>query len=304
MANLFWTPKGKKTIELITKPFGSEQEFEEFVFNNEDILQGITILNRQIRGGRKPGIPDMVGIDEDGNVCVIEMKNVTVDEKILPQVLAYAIWAKSNPDAIKNLWHELDLDDDLNVNWDNYEVRIIVIAPEINPVALNYISSIQYDVDFVEIKRWIHKKDIFLSVDYLEQIHEKKTGPTKGLEIYDKAFYEKSRNKKSVVEFLGYVREMEQLLKKKNIKLEKRFNKHYCGFKYGFNTIFSIAWLGSKSFGFRLRMPESELKKVKVPGIEMVYARGEGRFKITPGKTKASTFLPLIKKAIGEKTEE
>ncbi|MBK7850732.1 MAG: hypothetical protein IPJ66_06165 [Bacteroidetes bacterium] len=198
MANLFWTPKGKKTIELITKPFGSEQEFEEFVFNNEDILQGITILNRQIRGGRKPGIPDMVGIDEDGNVCVIEMKNVTVDEKILPQVLAYAIWAKSNPDAIKNLWHELDLDDDLNVNWDNYEVRIIVIAPEINPVALNYISSIQYDVDFVEIKRWIHKKDIFLSVDYLEQIHEKRPVQQKDWKYMTKHFM-KSREIKRVL---------------------------------------------------------------------------------------------------------
>ena len=72
--------------------------------NNRELLEDIHILDHQIRGGSKPGIPDIIGIDKDKNVCIIEMKNVTVSYKIIPQVLQYAIWAENNPDSIKSLW--------------------------------------------------------------------------------------------------------------------------------------------------------------------------------------------------------
>jgi hypothetical protein len=92
------------------------------------------------------------------------------------------------------------------------------------------------------------------------------------------------------------------LVNAKGWNLEKKFNKYYCGFKIGFFNVFSIAWIGTKSFGFRIRMKESELKKFKIPGIEMNYFRGQGIYKITPGKTTAKKFLPLIKYAIEAKT--
>lgn len=42
------------------------------------MLQDIFLLKRQIRGGNETGIPDMIGLDSEGNVCIIEMKNVSV----------------------------------------------------------------------------------------------------------------------------------------------------------------------------------------------------------------------------------
>ena len=43
---------------------------------------------------RAETLPDIVGIDSDGNVCIVEMKNVAINASIIPQVLAYAFWAQ------------------------------------------------------------------------------------------------------------------------------------------------------------------------------------------------------------------
>ncbi len=120
LANLLWkTPRGTKS--LLVTPFATEEDFEKTVFAAQDILEEIFFLKRQVRGGNKPGIPDIVGIDNDGNVCIVEMKNVTVDSSIIPQVLQYAFWAETNPDSIKSLWFECEKKpDDLPISWDDY----------------------------------------------------------------------------------------------------------------------------------------------------------------------------------------
>jgi len=105
MADLFWkTSKGVKA--LLATPFKSEEELERIVFENSELLEDIFLLKRQVRGGSKSGIPDIIGIDSDGNICILEMKNCAVDAAIIPQVLQYAFWAESNPDSIKSLWLE------------------------------------------------------------------------------------------------------------------------------------------------------------------------------------------------------
>ncbi|HHT9120768.1 MAG TPA: hypothetical protein ACFYD3_09560, partial [Candidatus Hypogeohydataceae bacterium YC41] len=143
MANLFWKQKDKKTLNLLSTPFVSEEEFERVIFETKEILEDVFLIKRQIRGGKKAGIPDIIGIDNDGNVCIVEMKNVSIDASVIPQVLAYAIWAQKNPDSIKNLWLEApEQPEDIAVNWDNYEVRIIIIAPSIESSTLELVNTI------------------------------------------------------------------------------------------------------------------------------------------------------------------
>jgi RecB family endonuclease NucS len=48
-------------------------------------------IKRQVRGSDKKGIPDILGIDQNGSICIIEMKNVVVDSNVIPQVLEYAL---------------------------------------------------------------------------------------------------------------------------------------------------------------------------------------------------------------------
>jgi len=55
MANLFWKQKGKPTLNLISTPFSTEEEFEKLIFETKEILEDIFLLKRQIRGGKKDG---------------------------------------------------------------------------------------------------------------------------------------------------------------------------------------------------------------------------------------------------------
>jgi len=167
MANLFWkTPRGVKA--LLATPFGSEDEFESTVFGTSELLEDIFLLKRQVRGGGKSGIPDIIGIDSDGNVCIIEMKNHPVDSSIIPQVLKYAFWAETNPDSIRALCLECKtLPDDIIPEWDRLQVRILVIAPSILGSTLNLVDKINYAVDLIEVKRWVEGKNEILLVNKL-----------------------------------------------------------------------------------------------------------------------------------------
>lgn len=303
MANLFWKSH-QSTRRLVDTPFQTEEEFERVVFSTPEILEDIFLLKRQIRGGGKQGIPDIIGIDNDGNVCIIEMKNVTVDAAIIPQVLQYAFWAETNPDSIKSLWLEADnKPDDLAVTWDDLQVRIVVIAPTILRSTLDIVNKINYPVDLVEVKRWAEGDNSFLLVNRLEPEQAKRTvRPVSGLETYDAEFYLSRYNKNSAKEFLRYVEETEALVRQKGWSLETKFNKHYCSFKAGFFIAFGVQWIGSKTFAFFVKLPEAE-----AGGLSPRMTRYEPQWKqavyyIDSAKTKTSDFAPLFEKAYARLT--
>lgn len=297
MANLFWkTKEGVKA--LLATPFKTEHEFERTVFRTSELLEDIFLLKRQIRGGNKSGIPDIVGIDSDGNVCIVEMKNCPVDSSIIPQVLQYAFWAETNPDSVKSLWLECDdRPDDITVTWEGLQVRILVIAPSILRSTLDLVDKINYPVDLIEVKRWVEGENEILLVNKLEPEPRKPTRPVTGQAIYDEAFYKTIYNNKSVDYFLRYAADLEAYVRKEGWDLQIKFNKHYCGFKAGFFNAFGIKWIGSKTFAFFFKLPENEAKQV---GIEMT--RYEAQWKeavyfIDPGTTKIPTFKPLFELA-------
>lgn len=238
MANLFWkTPT--KTTRLLDTPFKAEEEFERLVFATPELLEDIFLLKRQIRGGGKQGIPDIVGVDNDGNICIIEMKNVTVDAAIIPQVLQYAFWAETNPDSIKSLWLQAESKpEDVSVNWDDFEVRIIVIAPTILRSTLDIVNKINYAVDLIEVKRWVEGEDTLLLVNRLEAEQQRAVRPVSGLEKYDAEFYARTYNSNSAAQFMKYAAALEELVRTNAWSLETKFNKHYCAFKAGFFTAF------------------------------------------------------------------
>jgi len=297
MANLFWkTPKGIKA--LLATPFKTEDEFERTVFSTSELLEDIFLLKRQIRGGSKSGIPDIIGIDSDGNVCIIEMKNCPVDSSIIPQVLQYAFWAEKNPDSIKSLWLECDnKPDDITVSWENLQVRILVIAPSILRSTLDLVDKINYMVDLIEVKRWVEANNEILLVNKLEQEARKPIKPVTGQAVYDANFYKTIYNNASVVQFLKYARELERYVRSQGWDLETKYNKHYCGFKAGFFNAFGIKWIGSKTFAFFFKLPEKESKCKGIPMTRYEKQWKNAVYYIDPGKTKVSDFAPLLKRA-------
>lgn len=307
MDNLFWIQKDKKTFNLLEKSFSTEEEFESKIFNTEEILEDIYLINRQTRGGSKAGIPDIIGVDSDGNVCIIEMKNVETDSSIIPQVLGYALWAEKNPDSIKSLLLELhDVPEDVEVDWDDYQVRIIVIAPKIDPSTLEAVDKINYDVDLIEIKRWVEDSNEFLLVNKMEPSEHKKVRPVRGLRIYDKEFYEKHHNKQSVKIYLEMADQVNDLVKENDWPLERKFNRYYCGFKYGFFICFGIKWLGSKSFAVFFKIPKDVAEKNQPEDWKMEKYRDhrqEAIYKVEPSN-KVRDLLSLFQKSMQFITEK
>jgi hypothetical protein len=297
MANLFLKTRAG-TKSLLETPFKNEEEFEKTIFETSELLEDIFLIKRQVRGGNKSGIPDIVGLDNDGNVCIIEMKNVTVDASIIPQVLGYAIWAENNPDSIKSLWLQSDnKPDNLTIPWDTLQVRIIIIAPSILRSTLIAVVKITYQVDLIEVKRWVEGENQLLLLDKLEQEDKSRVKPASGLQIYDEAFYKHQYNKKSAEQFIKYVREVEKLVKQRGWALDIKFNKGYCGFKAGFFNVFGIQWIGSKTFAFFFKLTEREAKRMKIPMTKYDTQWKQAMYYIEPGVTKTNSLLPLFELA-------
>jgi hypothetical protein len=295
MANLFWKKDGR-TKSLLSTPFKTEEEFEKEIFNTREILEDIFLIKRQIRGGNKNGIPDIVGIDNDGNICIIEMKNVTVDASIIPQVLQYAFWAETNPDSIKSLWLECDnKPDDIAISWDSFQVRIIVIAPSILRSTLDIVDKINYPVDLIEVKRWVEEKNSLYLVNKLETDPKvSRIKPTSGIEEYNEEFYKREYNKNSAIEFIKYAKEVEKFIARKEWNLETKFNKHYCGFKAGFFNAFGIQWIGTKTFALFFKLSEDEAKSTKIKYTKYESQWKQAVYYIEPGKTKIIDYEPLF----------
>jgi hypothetical protein len=294
MANLLWKTKNQ-TKALLETPFRTEEEFEKAVFETSEILEDVFLLRRQIRGGGKSGVPDIIGIDSDGNVCIIEMKNCTVDANIIPQVLKYAIWAGDHPGEIKALWLECEeKPEDTVVNWDDIQVRILVVAPTVLESTLDAVNKVNYPVDLIEIKRWVERSNEFLLVHKLEEEQKTKPRPVAGLANYDKHFYEQHYNSNSVKEFIEYVKEVHRIVKKRRWSLQIKYNKNYCGFKAGFFNAFGIRWIGSKTFAFFFKITEKEAGKFKPPMTNYGKRWKEAYYYITPGRTRVKDFMPLF----------
>jgi len=197
MLNLYWKTDNQ-TRSLIEKPFKSEAKFEEYIFQNQDLLDDIYIIHRQIRTGSKQGIPDMLGVDKDARICIIELKNEQATEAILPQSLGYAIWAETNPDSIKAIWLESSRKpEDIEIDWDNLDIRLVLVAPDFKETVLRMVSKLNYQVDLIRVRRYGFEENEFLVVEVLEEKQKPRPGVTKVMGDWTWEFYESEHGKGS-----------------------------------------------------------------------------------------------------------
>ena len=297
MEALIWKGSTGTPKSLLPTPFKAEEEFERAVFETPELLQDIFLLKRQVRGGNKSGIPDIIGLDSDGNVCIIEMKNVKVDASIVPQVLEYAIWAETNPDSVRALWLECaNKPDEVSVNWKDFAVRIIIIAPSIEKSTLAFVKRINYQVDLIEVNRWTDGDEQFLLVRTLEPEVSRVT-PVAGLEIYDQAYFEKYYNKESVRDFFRFAAEVQAIVEQKKWPLEKKFTQSYYTFKSGFFNVFGILWIGTKTFAFFAKLSEATAKQLSPQPTRYQSDWKQALYNIDPRNTKTADFLPVFEAA-------
>lgn len=256
MRNLYWKSK-ESTKNLVVKEFETESAFENYIFKNQDLLGDVIILYRQIHTGSRQGIPDMLGVDQDANICIIEMKNIQVSEDILPQVLGYAMWAETNPDSIKAIWLESkNKPDDIQIDWDSIQIRVIVIAPSYKPNVLRMTSKIGYPVDLIQVQRFSFEDEEFILVETLEDSLIQKVKVTTAQEEWTWDYYETNHGKEPTHEFKTLVGLLDGYAKDKGWKLPYNLNKYYTGFKYGNKVVFDVGWSGISNWQLRIKIPK------------------------------------------------
>jgi hypothetical protein len=262
MQKLFWKTKHGKTMAAAEKPFKTEDDFERFILNTKEILSDIYILKRQVRAGRD--ILDMVGVDQDNSAVIIENKNVSVDEEILPQIMRYAIWAETHQDTIKTWWLEAtDRPDDLEIDWDHLQIRLTVLAPSIKPTVPRLVKKLGLAVDLIEIRKFVVGSDEIIVVNQLELPVEEGRAIAKGMAVYNKEYYKERRNPRSVDAFFKLQAELERIVKSRGWNLESKINANYACFKCGSSNVFGVSWIGTKSFEVYIKLPESKFTKAK-----------------------------------------
>ncbi|MBI9050785.1 MAG: hypothetical protein JEZ00_15300 [Anaerolineaceae bacterium] len=255
MLNLYWKSK-EQTSNLLLVPFQNEKGFESYIFQNQDLLPDIYVLYRQIRTGSKQGIPDMLGVDQDSRICIIEMKNVEVGEEIFPQVLTYAMWAETNPDSIKAIWLEAnDRPEDIKIEWDALEVRIIVVAPSFKSNVLKLSSKINYPLDLVQVRRFCQEDNEFVIVETLEDMPMVKPTTTKVMGDWTWDYYESEHGKEPTQEFKKAVTQLDGFVKNQGWNLPYNLNKYYTGFKFGNKVVFDVSWESTKTWSIHMKIP-------------------------------------------------
>ena len=301
MLNLYWKSRDH-TRNLIPKPYKSETEFETYIFKNQDLLGDVIILYRQIHTGSKQGIPDMIGVDQDSRICIIEMKNVEVGEEILPQVLGYALWAQTNPDSIKAIWLEAkDRPEDIEINWDALEIRIIVIAPSYRPIVTRFAEKIRYEIEFIQVRRFDYEDEEFVLVETLEAAAPQKTGVTKPKEEWTWEYYEKEHGTEATQIFRSIVEQIAEHCKEEGWELPYNLNKYYTGFKWGNKVIFDIGWKGTYAWAVEMKIPRETAKSFI--GVNWEFKRyddafNNALFRLKPdGESDIEELIPLLKLA-------
>ena len=287
MVNLYWKNKNQiKDVE--EKRFINEADFEKFIFDNQSILGGdISIIHRQVRSGTKDGIPDMIGIDTDNRICIIELKNSEAVEEIVPQALQYAIWAETNPDSIKSLWLECkNKPEDLKPDWDNLDIRILLVAPSFKPNVLKMSKKINYPVELYKVHRYGIADEEFISVEVLE-FDDKKVITTKAKEEWTWDYYEKEHSKESMLQFKNIVTQIEDYCKKQGWNIPYNLNKYYTGFKSGTRVVFCVAWSSSYNWNIKFKITKEDAMDFKSENWEL--QRYDNIFKEALFKAKKPT---------------
>ncbi len=299
--NLYWKSDAKFK-SLVETPFRTENELETYIFSNQEILGGdITIIHRQIRASNKQDIPDMLGVDRDGRICLLELKNVETDEDVLPQALRYGIWAETNPDSIKAIWLESKRKPDgMVIDWDNLEIRIILIAPWFKATVRNMAGKIGYPVDLIEIRRYSYESNEYILVDNLDVAAQKRVKTTKVLGDWSWEYYETAYGSQPTAQFKKAVEMIDAFAQRQGWNLAVNLTQTYTGFKLGNRVVFAVSWGGStsNSWVLTLKLPEKSSTAFKAKHWEFhryVAIYKEAQFRpVNPESPAIDEIEPLL----------
>jgi hypothetical protein len=252
MADLFRLPATGLLEPMEPDPFKDETvDLEGFIKRNPTVLgNGVRVFAEQVDTGFGDRI-DLLALDESstsGELLLIELKNVSADEKVLLQALRYASWMVGNPDSVRLLLERQSID------ASTIDIRpiIIIVAPEIESGLIEmsqYVSDFQFS--FVEISRFKNGGDRFVLINWRTPVG--KAPP--GVQARDDWDWEKyQRDLKISAERIDtgkmFASQLLDLADEHGWQVEMRFRKWYVPFQLpGPWNVFELGLSGATGSG-------------------------------------------------------
>jgi len=302
MANLILLKGKDETINMNEIAVHPEEQIERILFETKNIIPDVCLLKRQLQTYAKEDRIDIVGLDNENNILVIEIKAEMVDESVIPQVLRYAVWVETHPDAIKSIWLEQkDKPKDIDFDWEkDFDLKLLIIGPSFKPSVQKLINRITYPVELIEFKKFNDGCSDYIFLNKLIIEDEKPATPVSTVRQYDEDFYKKQYNPASAKEFWLLCNRLEDYIKAKGWNLTRSNNKGYVSFKYGFPIVFGVIFSGSKSFCLFFKISKETTESIKIKDHEMLRYEeqwNQALYKIESGSLNLELFEPLFEEA-------
>lgn len=317
MVELYKIKSDGEIHEIKKFPFSDEvNDLEDFIMKNEGVLGNVTLLNRQIVIPTGKRI-DIWGLDTlDFRPIIIELKNVTCGLEIIPQILPYYNFVKSNPDTLKlkaisdtkfqEKLRSLEVDEQKLTNGLEGDPKIIIIAPSFKEELLNIVDYVKFDIELIEISRY--KSDIGDPIVTINKPQTTITPPaiTRVMEDWTWEKYKVEGISDRKLEIAkGIKASIDDLLQKENIELKPIFRKLYIPYQFGRNNVILIdlqytSWTnGDIRLSFKIdEKPDLDSEGITIEHTKTRWFKDYGEWSIFFNKIVDLTpLLPIIKKA-------
>lgn len=251
MVELYRIKKDGEISEIKRALFSNEpKELEDFVMRNERIFGNVAILNHQISTPDGTRI-DIWGLDTlEMRPVIIELMNTSTGLEIIPQILPYYNFVKSNPDTLKfnalsdkkfmDKLKTLEFDQNKLAKGLEEDPKVILIAPLFNKELLDVVSYIKFTIELIEISRY-KTEDGFLVTINKPQIATATPATVRVMEEWDWQKYQtEGISERKIKTASGLKQKIDELLSKENIELQPIFRKLYIPYQSGRNNVFYI----------------------------------------------------------------
>ena len=96
------TTSGLRQYEKIL--VSDESEIENFIIKHPDVVEkDLIILGNQVQTNLNKRV-DVMGLDKNGNVVIMEIKQKSTDRDVIAQILEYGVWAENlDSDTLKKI---------------------------------------------------------------------------------------------------------------------------------------------------------------------------------------------------------
>jgi len=275
---LYEITKDGKADQLVSDPFTDEvNDMEPFIIANLSLLQSgdeeLHFLKKETTDGKTGKRSDILALDDNGRLVIIELKRDYADGKDEFQIRGYLKSKRENPDSIRNYYNEAK-DRLSGINYDSsIDPKVIVVAPEISEFWVETSSELNFEIDFIELKRFKKGSQTYVSVNDKEPKPIKRPRESTSREDYDWEHYSRDLNwHEDDVKVIQDLREKIKKFKdEQGMDMHIEFKKMYIPFKHGRRIVLDFSTQKRKIYlrlNVRLKAMNAKIDGKPLEGME------------------------------------